>query len=345
MVSVKVGLIARAENRGLGHLTREWYRHMRPDKTLVVVPAGVSKAGLTSHFDWYPDATHARFLGRLTEHLCREWLEGLDVVYSAETFYDWRFCRWARQAGVATVCHLMPEWLPTGRTEEPDAWWAPTSWRLDHCPPGTKVVPVPIATDRFTPTEPSERPFRWLHVAGARTHGDRNGTGAVLDAARLLHKGSVTVRSQSPGLRSTERVTVDTGDVTHYWNMYDGFDGLVMPRRYAGLSLPVLEAFGKGLPVVMTDMSPQNTDWPVCTVPTLRGFPLKMMGGLIETGDAEVHDLAAMMNSWAEDPTAVNPWRTASRHYAAANSWDVRAPELLAELAEVADRAPVGLRD
>jgi hypothetical protein len=40
--------------------------------------------------------------------------------------------------------------------------------------------------------------------------------------------------------------------------MYDGFDAVVLPRRYAGLCLPMNEALLSALPVFMTNVSPNN---------------------------------------------------------------------------------------
>lgn len=339
---MRVGLVARSESRGLGNMSVEWYRHMQPDRVLVVIPDGVRHNHLTSHLDWYPGATPVRFSrAGLPETICREWLDGLDVVYAPETFYDWRFCRWAREQGVATVCHVMPEWMRAEWAAEPTAWWAPTSWRLDLLPETTRLVPVPIATDRF-PGNQHERapgPFRWLHVAGAGEQ-DRNGTLALLDTARALDPGqTVTVHSQFPGYEPlADNTIVDHTDVPNYWDVYAGFDAMVMPRRYAGLCLPVLEAFGAGLPVVMTDMSPQNADWPVETVPVTSGTsPPRLFVHDIPSGNVDVHELAATMNRWANNPAEVEAARARVSEYAGANSWEQRAPEIRAELERAAD--------
>ena len=41
-------------------------------------------------------------------------------------------------------------------------------------------------------------------------------------------------------------------------DLYKDFDALILPRRYAGLCLPTNEALMSGLPVIMTDISPNN---------------------------------------------------------------------------------------
>jgi glycosyltransferase involved in cell wall biosynthesis len=52
---------------------------------------------------------------------------------------------------------------------------------------------------------------------------------------------------------------VEAGDTPNYWDNYTGFHALIMPRRFGGLCLPVNEALGAGMPVVMTDINPNNT--------------------------------------------------------------------------------------
>lgn len=327
-------MFVRSEDRGLGHMTKDFYDHMQPDKTLLVIPAAARHNHLTSHVDWYPDATIVRFDGRLNQRVCREWLDGLDVVWTAETFYDWAFCRWAKEQGVATVCHVMPEWMRPEWAAVPSAWWAPTSWRLDQLPEGTRLVPVPVV-DRGPRPDREPGPFRWLHIAGAGEH-DRNGTLAVLDAARALDPGqTVTVHTQFAGYESS-CVTIDNSNADR-WSMYDGFDALVMPRRYAGLCLPVLEALGSGLPVVMTNMSPQNTDWPVETVATELGQPVRLWGGRINTGNVVVRKLAEKMDRWMAAPSDVAALQKKTAEFVALNSWEVRAPQIRLELERVAD--------
>lgn len=332
---MKVGLIARAEDRGLGSLSRDFYRNMQPDKTLVVVPRGVRRNGLESHLDWYPDATVAHFDGQLNGSTCTDWLDGLDVVISFETFYDWRLCHWARERGVATVCQAMPEWWRPRWRDQPTAWWAPTSWRLDQLPAGTRHIPIPMTAPEREPR--TLRPFRWLHVAGAQTEADRNGTLAVVAADRLLkERQQIVVRTQSPLDVKGDHIRVAYESLPSRWSLYDDVDAVVMPRRYAGLSLPVLEALATGLPVVMTDCSPQNTDWPVETVPVRLGEPVAMLGGAIHTYDADPAELAATMDRWATDPDHVARVAARSAAYAAGNTWAQRAPAITAELERVA---------
>ncbi len=333
---MKTGIVVRSEDRGLGNLSRSFHDNLHLDRTLVVIPAG--RHGLTAHLDWYPDATHVRYNGALNERICREWLNGLDVVLGFETMYDWKFCRWARQVNCATVCMAMPEWWRNQWADLPTRWWAPTTWRIDQLPAGTLHVPVPLSEPPGSVVG-TAGPFRWLHIAGAHIPDwhDRNGTGAVYQAAEhLTADQEIVVRTQSPLPPAPDGVTVVYESLASRWDLYRDVDALVLPRRYAGLSLPVLEALACGLPVLMTDLSPQNTDWPVATVPTKPGTPIRILNRDIDTGDADVRSLAHQMDLWATDRAIPAYWASRARVWAEANSWTVRAPEIRAELEQVA---------
>lgn len=351
---MKVGLIARAEDRGLGVLSWEWYRHVQPDRTLVVVPDAVQKAGLTSHLDWYPDGKAIRFktngsrtlgVGELDEAQCRRWLRGLDVVYAAETLYDWRLARWAAEEKVATVVHAMPEFMRPEWFTQPTQWWAPTSYRLSLLPPSARVVPVPIPTDRWKSnvdhgTSTTNVTLRWLHVAGAETIRDRNGTTSLLRAIRFCEQRHLLAISTQTGIgdRAVPNdvpnvdVYVRHANVANYWEIYEGFDAMVMPRRYAGLCLPVLEAMGAGLPVLMSDMPPQNEEWPVAVVQTARAAPLQLSGGRIETGDVDPIALARAMDRWARHPDELDAARERTARWVDEHSWKALLPTIMDEL-------------
>lgn len=340
-----LGLIARADDRGLGIMTWELARHLRPDRVLVVREPGAEAKGFAPHLDRYPDATVVTFAGgQLPEPVVREWLQGLGAVYSAETFYDWHAVTWAADAGVAQVLHVMPEFhhdhLPAGPQR-----WVPTPWRAEHVH-GARLVPVPVATDRFTPGPlNTDAPLRVLHVAGHRAAQDRNGTNQLLQALRAVRQPiHVRIATQDPHLaapRSTGRATVEvtTGGVANYWDTYADADVLVMPRRYGGLCLPVQEAMAAGLAVVMGDCPP-NDWWPTLRVPGVNRGVLTTAAGALPLFATNPRALAGQLDLLATDRAALGAARAASLQWAAAHSWDALAPTYQAALAEVAETAP-----
>jgi hypothetical protein len=102
---------------------------------------------------------------------------------------------------------------------------------------------------------------RILHIAGKAAANDRNGTNSILDMMKYSKADfELVIKSQTPinTKRLDSRITVEIDNVKHRQDMYTGFDGMILPRRYAGLCLPMNEALLSGLPVFMTDISPNN---------------------------------------------------------------------------------------
>lgn len=340
---MKIGAVVRAEQRGISIQAWEFCRAMQPERVLVVEMGALARGFAVDH-DRYPGATVVHFhAGELPERVVREWLDGLDVVFAVETIYDWRIPAWAEAVGCATVVQANPEFFrpPEELPSVPTRWWVPTPWRLDLLPPGTRVVPVPVADDRFA-FRPPERdgPLRVLHVAGHAAMADRNGTGLVFEAMRRLQPPTrIRIVTQDeklrPGrLRAGVEVEVVTGGVEHYWDLYDDADVLVMPRRYGGLCLPVQEAMAAGLAVVMSDTEPQRSIWPVERVRSATGAPrLRCPGGRLPMTNARPEAIAETLNALAVDLERLVSLQRASVAWAEANRWSVLRPLYEAELA------------
>ncbi len=343
---MRVGLIARADDRGLGVMTHAFYRHLQPERTLVI-DMGTIARGFSQHFDRYPGERIVTFDGHsLPEPAVREWLRGLDVVYSAETFYDWRVVTWAAQAGVATVCHAMPEfWKHPHQPElpHPDAVWAPTTWRLDLLPESSPVVPVPVEEDRwsFEPAGTGDR-LQVLHTAGHRAAGDRNGTLQLLVAAQRVHQPmDVWVHCQDerlPQVRSLRPgVTLNLipGGRGERQPLYAGMHLQVLPRRYGGLCLPAQEALGAGLGLAMSACPPNQETWPLAPLRGQWEGRQPTPSGEVRSFAADATYLARVLDQMARSPAALDDLQLRGVQWAKANSWAELAPLYRERLAEV----------
>lgn len=349
---MKFGLVARADDRGLGIQTWEIARHLRPDRVLVVrMPADQYRL-VSDDFDRYVQLgvpvviVDAASMG--DPAAVAPWLAGLDVVYSAETFYDWRFCDIARAEGVRTVLHCNPEfWKHWQQQPNPEPWpdviWTPTHWQLNHVnmPVVDRVVPMPVPTDRWPDVERVERapgPLRVLHVAGHMAMADRNGTRALFRTLRhTTERMHVTVTTQARSLHYPSKrargVTYESviGNQRDYWSLYEQQDVIVLPRRYGGLCLPANEACGAGLAVVMPDVEP-NHWWPIVGVRAEQSGPIEVPLGWIDTFDADVHELAQALDSLAR--SNLTAARDRSLLWAKEHSWDALEDEWRAALAD-----------
>jgi glycosyltransferase involved in cell wall biosynthesis len=349
-VHVKIGVIAQSTNRGLGIQTWEACRHLNPERVLLIRPRPCRVSEHPNRYrDW--DTTSVDWPARdvLDDQTVKRWLSGLDVVYTAETLYDWRMPSWGR-AGI--VCHVNPEMLRPDRAAIPDiTWWAATDWRLPLLPSDTRVVPMPVAVDRFTPTTPADGPTRFLHVGGVTAMRDRNG---VRIAAAALHhlEQPVHVRFATQdrtiplGKHTPLHVTVDVHrfETPDYWRLYDDADVLVMPRRYGGLCLPAQEAMAAGLAVIVTDCEPNDT-WPGLKIPVDRFDQVDMPGGTVDVAEPSTTALAKLMDRLAA-PSSLAVCQKMSRQWARLNSWERLLPVWLDELDRAATRPhrPAGPR-
>lgn len=337
---MRVGVVARGENRGLG--IQSWETARALGARALVVEMGELARGFASDPGRFDDPTVVHYVdGALPEEQVRAWLETVDVVYAPETLYDWRLADWCREMRVPVVVHINPEFFHPDLAEAhpPTAWWAPTPWRLDHLAPGTQVVPMPVATDRFrgkTPAPPIDR-LTVLHVAGHRAAGDRNGTLILLQALRLTRRPVIArILTQDPRLpkgRTPSHVELQTemGGRTHWWELYDDADVLVMPRRYGGLCLPVQEAAGAGLGLVLSDVAP-NAFWPSIRVRARARGELRCPTGPVPLMDTSPGALAEVIDRLGEDRELLAAQQHAALTWARVHSWAVQAPLWLERL-------------
>jgi glycosyltransferase involved in cell wall biosynthesis len=275
---MRLGIIARSDNTGLGNQTRELVNMLDPNKILLIDSTPFNKN--KQHPEWYDAYDCIKTNGFPSSEQIKIFLNSVDVVLSCETFYDQNFIRYANKRNVKTILqynyelfgHLSNPNLPL-----PTALLSPSVWKIEHIEKmfgnQTKVIhlPPPTNEDLFKKVKEnnlSKSHNRILHVAGKKASKDRNGTETVIDM--LKHsKGDyeLVIRSQSEIETNIKdsRLTIEIGNPENREDMYDGFDAMVLPRRYAGLCLPMNEALLSALPVFMTNISPNNhvlpQDW------------------------------------------------------------------------------------
>lgn len=338
---MKLGMIARADNSGLGIQSWEFHRHMKPLRTLVIDVGYLADDGKhcnkATHGDRYPHDAVMWAGWCPPNNLLREFLTGLDVVYVAETPYNPTLFAIAASMGVRTVLQYNWEFLDR-RPGHPTVFASPSTWHYDDLAVTNKVLlPVPIATDRFTVREHPPTARHFVHLVGRPAIHDRNGTAVLLGALEYVRAPvTVTVACQEPGylarLSHHHRVPpnvvliVDTSAPENYWDNYRAGDVLVMPRRFGGLCLPVQEAIGAGMPVIMGDQSPNEWLPPDWLVPAVRQgqFPSRSS---IDLYGCDPVDLAAKIDEFAQDPVLYARAREHVVTLAENLSWAALKPE------------------
>lgn len=267
---MRIGLIARSDNSGLGNQTRELAYMLNPSKILLI-DSGSFNANKQNP-EWYSSYNVKTNLGFIGDKVSLEFLQDLDVVISCEIFYNKNFPALAKQAGVRTILQYNYEFLDNlqnHRLPLPDILLSPSKWYLEDVVEkfgnSCKVVHLPPPTDHKNFTNARETNLKTnkklLHIAGRVAVMDRNGTDTVIEMMKYSKQDFVLeIRSQDKlsYVLNDDRIKIISDNVTNQEDLYSGYDAMVLPRRYAGLCLPMNEALLSGLPVFMTDISPNN---------------------------------------------------------------------------------------
>ncbi|WP_280466816.1 glycosyltransferase [Nocardia cyriacigeorgica] len=331
---MRIGLIARAENTGLGTQTWEFARHMHPTKTLVVDLA--TSRGRQLYPERFPGAKIVQGLPDRA-HL-DEFVDGLDVVFTCETPYNYDLFTLTRAAGVGSVLQYNFEFLDYLQRRDlprPTILAAPSPWRIDDVA-GAVPLPVPVDLERFPPRERSGRAARFLHLVGRPAIHDRNGTADFVEALRYVRSTiTVTIKCQDPAyvnrlplglVPENVTLTVDVSDTPNYWDNYRDSDVLVMPRRFGGLFLPINEALAAGMPTIMPDISPNNTwlphEW---LVPARRAGEFRARS-MIELYTVDHQALAAKIDQFASHDAFFVDAQKRARWIAEQRSWPILKP-------------------
>lgn len=282
---MKLGLWgARMDNSGLGMQTWEFFRNLKPFKTLVVDISPLERFAdrkLAQYPERYdtkdlvdkdaPEMQVSYIQGIPNEQDIRDFLTGLDVVFIAESAYNMSFYQIARQMGVKTAVQYNYEffdWFGNSIWEAPDLFIAPSTWHYDdvqqlcdqknikhvylHCPVAREKIQRRYIDSAIT----------FVHIAGRPAANDRNGTYSFLNAIALAEddlKGRVY--TQDKALANEIKAEYPSIDVkvntTDYTDIYKKGSVLVLPRKYGGNCLPMNEALAAGMPVIMSKLSPQ----------------------------------------------------------------------------------------
>lgn len=269
---MRLGIIARSDNTGLGNQTRNIVNMLKPDKILLIDSRPFNEN--RQHPEWYAGypciTTKGGFASR--EEVA-EFLADLDVVFTCESFYSNLFLALAEKRNVKTINQYNYEFLDLVKDPNqrmPTMLLSPSIWNINHVVDivqGNAMVghlPPPIDPDNFAaPRESnmSKTHNRILHIAGKFASKDRNGTSTVIDMLQYSTANyELVIKSQTPIETDCRdpRLILDISNTESSVNLYDGFDAMVLPRRYAGLCLPMNESLMSGLPVFMTDISPNN---------------------------------------------------------------------------------------
>lgn len=327
---MKIGFVARADNSGLGTLSWEFARHVKPFKTIIV------ENGVYRVFkDRFPHGQRI-YRSRNFHPEDIEWLcEGSDVIVIVETPYQRKLIDICRRFGKKIVMIPMFEAMPPDEKGVYDLYLCPSKLDYDECVEPKKLLPFPVARDRVQ-FRLREKANVFLHNAGHGGMASRNGTDELLKAIPLVKSQDVKfiINSQSDLKCDDPRVEVRVGNIANYWDLYNDGDVLVFPQKFAGLSLPVNEALSSGMAIMHSDIYPFNTYLPKeLLIPVRDSIRAAIYRRKVSYAIMQPEDIAAKIDEWAGRDITV--FSKISDELAEAISWKKLESEFIETLKNV----------
>ena len=301
-----LGLIARSDKTGLGYQTRNLAYMLKPDKIMLI--DSTSFNGNKQHPEWYDGFDVVTIKGFPREHHCRQFITGLTKLVMCENPYNFALIKLANEQGIKTFIQYNWEFLEYHRAgfPRPTNFWSPSYWHLDKMQsayPDTIYLPPPsYANDFKTAREVNfnrSGKRRFLHIIGKAAHADRNGTASVILAAlNSKNDFELVIKSQTPIDKRVDdkRIVYEVGDPDDQADLYADFDAMILPRRYGGLCLPMNEALLSGLPVIMTDISPNNRVLPAEWLVPATVIDRFLARTMIDVYEADINVLTARID-------------------------------------------------
>ena len=248
---MKIGLVARMDNGGLGILSWNLYKHLPISKVLVV------PSTYQNFPERFPNALIcSKTIPTLDE--IKEFLTDIDLVIVIETPYNWNIFAEAKRRGIKTILIPMYEWLQKVVPFEPDLYLCPSKLDFDLMKGNKKFLPIPIDRKEIEFYERTNNK-NFIFVNGHGGFQGRNSLREFLDAIPYIQSDiKIFIFSQVPfqGI-ADKRIAIAIGEVDYQdlWRMGDIYVHL---HKFDGLSLPLNEALSAGYPIIASDIYPAN---------------------------------------------------------------------------------------
>lgn len=307
---MKYGLIGWSANIGLGIQSKVYYDMFKPVKTMVIDNS--ADKGIPQDYERFPDGIIVKGLPTMQD--CDAFLKDFDLMMVAENAPTYYMYERAKKVGIKTV--TMPnfeffDYIRNPNFPRPDLFLPTTNWRFDDIPFNEKkVLPMPSVTP-YAKKPPRARNF--LHIVGNPAAYDRNGTESLFRCLKFIKSEiKITFKCFDPDyvLRLREQykespknveIFIDPEPAKNYEDNYLSQDVLILPRRYGGNCLPATEAIGTGMPLIMTDISPNNSwlpkEWLVPAVVTAEF----LAHNSVDVYDADIKILAQKIDEMTQD--------------------------------------------
>jgi len=310
----KLGMVLRNDTGGLGNISEAFYKHLSPNKYIVIEYDGALSCG---RFDSTPERASAVVHGtladlhqKITDDMMIRFLRGLDALLCFETPYNWRMFDLARELGVRTYLMIMYEWTRNPIPSKPDVILVPQSWyrsEIEAMGCETHFIPLPVDRDVYKFQKRSTAKTFLCNLGRyKKSTMDRDGASLVLRALPLVKNPDVKFvlrTSQSWPYRVVSnmdsRIKVDCNPKKNAADNYRRGDVLLIPRQHEAMSMPCQEAISCGIPILTTGLNPHAAGFPQSwLIPHTDERPLKL-NRMIKQVTVTPEDIAAKIDQWA----------------------------------------------
>lgn len=259
---MRLGLVGWASDTGVGMELRDALRYLPVAATFYLEHPGKPKSA-----DFKGETVSYDLVRKMSEFLETS---QVDTILTWETPGSWEFPALWEARGIRWFCVAHYDWFAP---KQLTAWKAArilTPFSLAAL--GLKmiygldstVLQVPVDLERL-PFQQRKKAERFVTVYGHGGPGDRRSITQIMETWKLLGEQAppLLVRAQKAikeleeGLPST--VTVHFENLARASDLYAESDVAILPSKYEGVGLSLMEAQACGLPVITTDMEPMRS--------------------------------------------------------------------------------------
>lgn len=263
---MKLGLVGWASDTGVGMELRDAMAHLPAASAFVLPhPTRPMTKGLR-----FPIPTVASAGWEILRDM-EAWLDEVkpDTILTWETPGDWRFPELWRRRGIRWFCVIHYDWFtPAYKHDYSQAKLIAPNY---ECQNGLKalygldsaLLPVPVDLGRL-PFKERRYAHRFLTVYGQGGPHDRRSIKEIVEAWRKMFMAlPLTIRAQKRPVEIEGQLPSSVGiceeNAASTVDLYAEQDVAVLPSKFEGVGLSLIEAQALGLPVITTDMEPMRS--------------------------------------------------------------------------------------
>lgn len=321
----RVGTICYSHSRGLGHLAKSFI------DADIIQDIHIIKHPNIPMKDWYPNAPVSD-IRRV--NVTDEWLKQHDTMLFFETPFDWDIIRRCKLLGVRTYLVPMYECSLDVFPHKPDVYLCPSLLDLKEFPSTSTtksfLAPIPLSPD--IKWKLRSKALHFVHNGGYLGMRGREGTELLIEAmAYVLSPIRLTIRVQENVSARHQRMLARDSRIEYinhsvpYEDLYKEGDVSILPQKFNGMSMPLMESRASGMLVMTTNRFPTN-DWlcgegALIPVRSFQQVRLSPRFRVIEEAQISPIDIATSIDSWYG--TDIKQQSDAGLEYSYHNSFDM----------------------